>query len=60
MSRSIHKTRKGVFGGKSSQEIVAMIVEDDSDAEDIRKKHSYKNKELAKRKEEKNFKNNEY
>ena len=43
MSRSIHKTIKGVFGGKSAPEIDKMISENDSDVEDLKKKKSIKN-----------------
>lgn len=50
MSRSIHKTIKGVFGGKSKSTINEMIRENDPDVEDLGKKYSYKNKERAKRK----------
>ena len=56
MSRSIHKTVKGVFGGKSASEINSMIDEDDSDVEDLRKKKSYKKSKLLECKEERNLK----
>ena len=44
MSRSVHKTKKGVFGGKSKEEIRKMIKEGDPDIEDLAKKKSYKRK----------------
>lgn len=50
MSRSVHKTIKGVFGGKSVSTIDEMIRENDPDVEEIGKKYSYKNKERTKRK----------
>ena len=43
MSRRIHKTIKGVFGGKSKKSINAMIEENDSDVEELGKKYAYKN-----------------
>ena len=53
MSRSIHKTIKGVFGGKSKFVINEMIEENDPDVEELGKKYFYKNTEPAKRKLEK-------
>lgn len=50
MSRSIHKTIKGLFGGKSKSAIKEMIEENDPDVEELGKKYSYKNTERAKRK----------
>jgi hypothetical protein len=50
MSRSIHKTIKGVFGEKSKFAINEMIAENDPDVEELGKKYSYKNTERAKRK----------
>jgi hypothetical protein len=50
MSRSIHKTIKGVFGGKSKSAMNEMIAENDSDVEELGKKYSYKNTERSKRK----------
>ncbi|WP_286235589.1 hypothetical protein [Thalassotalea sediminis] len=50
MSRSIHKTIKGVFGGKSKSTINEMIVENDPEVEALGKKYSYKNTERGKRK----------
>ncbi len=44
MSRSIHKTIKGVFGGKSAEEMQDMLNEDDSDVEELGKKYRYKTK----------------
>lgn len=59
MSRSIHKTIKGVFGGKSKSSINKMIEENDPDLEELGKKYSYKNNERAKRKLEKQANNTE-
>lgn len=53
MSRSVHKTVKGVFGGKSSSEIETMIAEDDPDVVELLRKRSYKNDERARRAAEK-------
>lgn len=50
MSRSIHKTVKGVFGGKSVKEMNTMIEENDPDVEDLGKKYAYKKEEKSKRK----------
>ena len=50
MSRSIHKTVKGVFKGKPATEINKMVNEGDPDVEELRKKHSYKTNENNKRK----------
>ncbi|MBH0039596.1 hypothetical protein [Pseudoalteromonas sp. SWN166] len=50
MSRSIHKTIKGVFGGKSKSAMNEMIAENDPDVEELGKKYSYKNTERSKRK----------
>ncbi len=50
MSRSIHKTIKGVFGGKSKSTINQMVSENDSDVEDLGKKYYYKNTERDRRK----------
>lgn len=57
MSRSIHKTIKGVFGGKSAREMEKMIQENDSDVEDLGKKYAYKNSKRNERKLEKQMKN---
>ena len=57
MSRSIHKTKKGVFGGKSLAAIEKMIDENDSDVEDLGKKFAYKNAQRANRKLENQIKN---
>ncbi len=59
MSRSIHKTVKGVFGGKSAREIDLMIEENDIDVEDLCKKYSYKISQQNKRAIEKQKSNNE-
>jgi hypothetical protein len=53
MSRSIHKTIKGVFGGKSKSAMNEMLAQNDPDVEELGKKYSYKNTERAKRKLEK-------
>ena len=50
MSRSIHKTIKGVFGGKSKSAMNEMLAENDPDVEELGKKYSYKNTERSKRK----------
>ncbi len=57
MSRSIHKTAKGVFYNKSVAEIDKMIEENDPDVEELRKKYSYRNEERDKRKLSKQAKN---
>lgn len=56
MSRSIHKTKKGVFGGKSKEEIRRMAEEGDPDAEELAKKKSYKRNKMQKRKASKSDK----
>jgi len=56
VSRSIHKTVKGVFGGKSKSTINSMIVENDLDIEDLGKKHSYKSEVRKNRKTDKQTK----
>ena len=53
MSRSIHKTVKGVFGGKSKSEINEMIEDDDEDVLDLTKKHDYKKREREQRAQQK-------
>ncbi len=53
MSRSIHKTVKGVFGGKSKSEINKMFEEEDPNIQDLFKKSEYKMSETEKRKEKK-------
>lgn len=45
MSRSIHKTVKCLFGGKSAREIDEMIAEDDPDVVELRRKRRYKDQE---------------
>jgi hypothetical protein len=45
MSRSIHKTIKGVFGGKSKSAMNEMLAQNDPDVEELGKKYSYKNTE---------------
>lgn len=57
MSRSIHKTVKGVFGGKSKSTMIQMIDENDPEVEELGKKYSYKNTERAERKLAKQTKN---
>ena len=42
MSRSIHQTRKSVFGGKSKREIEDMISNEDHDVEQLIKKNLIK------------------
>ncbi len=61
MSRSIHKTVKGVFGNKSQSQINKMINEDDPDVEELAQKSLYKKDQKNKRKIEKYHKeiNNE-
>ena len=53
MSRSIHKTVKGVFGNKSRSQINKMINEDDPDVEELAQKSFYKKDQKNKRKIEK-------
>jgi len=50
MSRSIHKTIKGVLGGKSAKDMKQMIEESDPDVEELGRKYFYKNSERDKRK----------
>lgn len=49
MSRSIHKTVKGVFGNKSKSQINNMIIEDDPDVIELIKKSTYKKEQKNKR-----------
>lgn len=56
MSRSIHKTVKGVFGGKSAREMDLMIQENDSDVQELGKKYSYKASQRDKRNRERQHK----
>ncbi|WHI53002.1 hypothetical protein P3339_09635 [Microbulbifer sp. MLAF003] len=49
MSRSIHKTVKGVYGGKSAREMHRMLNENDPDTQELGKKYSYKNSERERR-----------
>ncbi|MFH2044045.1 MAG: hypothetical protein ABIK92_02745 [Pseudomonadota bacterium] len=53
MSRSIHKTVKGVFGNKSQSQINKMINEDDPDVEELAQKSFYKSEQKNKRKNKK-------
>lgn len=49
MSRSIHKTVKGVFRNKSKAQVNKMISEDDPDVLELAQKYSYKSTERSKR-----------
>ena len=53
MSRSIHKTIKGVFGGKSVREVNEMISRNDHEIEELGKKYRYKSEARNQRNEEK-------
>jgi hypothetical protein len=50
VSRSIHKTIKGVFGGQSKSKMNHMIEENEPDVEELGRKYEFKNEEKAKRK----------
>ena len=52
VSRSIHKTVKGVFGGKSKTQIDAMIDENDPDVVELRRKTALKEAEREARERE--------
>lgn len=52
MSRSIHRTLKGVFGGKPASEIDDMIKGEDEDVLELIKKRQYKRHENEKRAEQ--------
>ena len=45
MSRSIHKTVKGVLGGKTNSELIDLMENPDSDLEELVKKKKYKQAE---------------
>lgn len=49
IDRSIHKTIKSVFEGKSATEIDRMIEEGDPDVEELRRKRKFKEQERQRR-----------
>ncbi len=53
MSRSIHKTIKGVFGNKSKRQINKMINDEDPDLDELAQKFIYKKDKKNKREIEK-------
>ncbi len=53
MSRSIHRTVKGVYGGKSIREINDMVEGNAYEIDELCHKKFYKNEKQADRKEQK-------
>jgi hypothetical protein len=53
MSRSVHKTVKGVFGGKTESEIDDLIQSEDEDVLELARKYEYKRRARDQRSEQK-------